>query len=141
MSTAHDILETETMGRVMLRIVPLLIVCYIASYLDRVNVGLAALTMNRDLGFSAAAYGLGAGVFFLTYFIFEVPSNLMLHRFGASLKVQGNARYGEPHRGRKDDYQVYFLVPCLNEERHIGDGLLLAVWAVRPAFVFDNPLA
>jgi MFS family permease len=87
MSTAHDILETETMGKVMLRIVPLLVVCYIASYLDRVNVGLAALTMNRDLGFSAAAYGLGAGVFFLTYFIFEVPSNLMLHRFGARVWI------------------------------------------------------
>ncbi|WP_245513328.1 MFS transporter [Enterovirga rhinocerotis] len=67
----------------MLRIVPFLIVCYIISYLDRVNVGFAALTMNADLGFSAAVYGFGAGVFFLTYFLFEVPSNLMLHRFGA----------------------------------------------------------
>lgn len=76
-------LEAGTMSRVMLRIVPLLIICYLVSYLDRVNVSFAALTMNRDLGFSSAVYGLGAGIFFLTYFIFELPSNLMLHRFGA----------------------------------------------------------
>jgi MFS transporter, ACS family, tartrate transporter len=76
-------LEKETMRRVIFRVVPLLIVCYIISYLDRVNVGFAALTMNKDLGFSAAVYGLGAGIFFLTYFLFELPSNLMLHRFGA----------------------------------------------------------
>jgi ACS family tartrate transporter-like MFS transporter len=76
-------LEQQTMKSVLKRVVPLLIVCYIVSYLDRVNVGFAALTMNRDLGFSAAVYGLGAGIFFLTYFCFEVPSNLLLHRFGA----------------------------------------------------------
>jgi len=76
-------LEHQTMKRVLARVVPLLIVCYIISYLDRVNVGFAALTMNRDLGFSAAVYGLGAGIFFLTYFLFELPSNLLLHRFGA----------------------------------------------------------
>jgi ACS family tartrate transporter-like MFS transporter len=82
-----DILEKETMRRVMLRIVPLLVVCYIISYLDRVNVGFAVLSMNRDLGFSAAIYGLGAGIFFLSYFLLEIPSNLMLHRFGARLWI------------------------------------------------------
>ena len=71
------------MNRVMLRIVPFLMVCYIISYLDRVNVSFAALEMNHKLGFSTAVYGLGAGIFFVTYFLFEVPSNLMLHRFGA----------------------------------------------------------
>ncbi|RVT97991.1 MFS transporter [Rhodovarius crocodyli] len=75
------------MRKVMLRIVPFLILCYIISYLDRVNVGFAALTMNRDLGFSAAVYGLGAGIFFVTYFLFEVPSNLALHRFGARMWI------------------------------------------------------
>ena len=61
----------------------LLVICYLAAYLDRVNVSFAALTMNADLGLSAAAYGFGAGIFFLAYFFFEVPSNLLMARFGA----------------------------------------------------------
>jgi len=76
-------LETRTIARVTMRLVPFLIVCYFVAYLDRVNVGFAALTMNKDLGISATAYGFGAGIFFLSYFIFEVPSNLFLERFGA----------------------------------------------------------
>src|SRR3954466_8081047 len=76
-------LETSTIARVSTRFVPFLIVCYFVAYLDRVNVGFAALTMNQDLGISATAYGLGSGIFFLTYFVFEVPSNLLLERFGA----------------------------------------------------------
>ena len=76
-------LEDRTIQRVSMRLVPFLIVCYFVAYLDRVNVGFAALTMNKDLGISATAFGLGAGVFFFTYFIFEVPSNLFLERFGA----------------------------------------------------------
>ena len=76
-------LETRTIARVTKRLVPFLIICYFVAYLDRVNVGFAALTMNRDLNISATAYGLGAGIFFLSYFIFEVPSNLFLERFGA----------------------------------------------------------
>ncbi|MEA2541231.1 MAG: transporter, family, tartrate transporter, partial [Acidobacteriaceae bacterium] len=62
---------------------PFLIVCYFTAYLDRVNVGFAALEMNQDLGLSQTAFGLGAGIFFIAYFIFEVPSNLLLERFGA----------------------------------------------------------
>ena len=76
-------LEDRTIQRVSMRLVPFLIVCYFVAYLDRVNVGFAALTMNKDLGISATAFGLGAGMFFFTYFIFEVPSNLFLERFGA----------------------------------------------------------
>ncbi|MDP9096528.1 MAG: MFS transporter [Pseudomonadota bacterium] len=76
-------LERQTLKRVTVRLVPFLIVCYFIAYLDRVNVGFAALTMNRDLGLSQTAYGLGAGVFFFTYFLFEVPSNLFLAKFGA----------------------------------------------------------
>ena len=76
-------LETRTIRRVTVRLVPFLILCYFIAYLDRVNVGFAALTMNRDLGISATAYGFGAGIFFLSYFVFEVPSNLLLERFGA----------------------------------------------------------
>src|SRR5947209_4550995 len=76
-------LEFRTIRRVSRRLLPFLIVCYFVAYLDRVNVGFASLTMNKDLGISATAYGLGAGIFFLTYFIFEVPSNLFLEKFGA----------------------------------------------------------
>ena len=64
-------------------LMPVLILCYLAAYLDRTNVGFAALHMNRDLGLSAAAFGFGSGLFFLSYFFLEVPSNLLLARFGA----------------------------------------------------------
>jgi MFS transporter, ACS family, tartrate transporter len=75
--------EVRTIAKVTRRLVPFLIVCYFIAYLDRVNVGFAALTMNQDLGLSQTAFGFGAGIFFIAYFIFEVPSNLMLERFGA----------------------------------------------------------
>ncbi|MEE7451471.1 MFS transporter [Methylobacterium radiotolerans] len=80
-------LEARAIRRVSGRLLPLLITCYFISYLDRVNVGFAALTMNKDLGISATAYGLGAGIFFLTYFVFEVPSNLLLERVGARVWI------------------------------------------------------
>ena len=75
--------ETRTIAKVSKRLVPFLIICYFVAYLDRVNVGFAALTMNQDLGLSQTAFGFGAGIFFIAYFIFEVPSNLLLERFGA----------------------------------------------------------
>jgi D-galactonate transporter len=78
----HEI-EARTIAKVSKRLVPFLIVCYFVAYLDRVNVGFAALTMNQDLGLSQTAFGFGAGIFFLAYFFFEVPSNLLLERFGA----------------------------------------------------------
>jgi ACS family tartrate transporter-like MFS transporter len=65
------------------RIFPLLGIGYLIAYMDRVNVSIAALQMNVDLGFSATVYGLGAGMFFLSYSLFEIPSNLLLIRFGA----------------------------------------------------------
>ena len=76
-------LEQRTIARVSRRLIPFLIVCYFVAYLDRVNVSFAALTMNKDLGISASSFGFGAGIFFIAYFIFEVPSNLFLERFGA----------------------------------------------------------
>lgn len=75
--------DRRVLDRVARRLLPLLALCYFVAYLDRVNVSFAALTMNRDLGLSPAVYGLGAGVFFLTYFGFEIPSNLILARVGA----------------------------------------------------------
>jgi ACS family tartrate transporter-like MFS transporter len=80
-------LERATMRRVARRLLPLLILCYFVAYLDRVNVGFAALTMNRALGFNAAVYGFGSGIFFLGYFIFEVPSNVLLSKIGARIWI------------------------------------------------------
>src|SRR3979411_2079890 len=78
-----DDVEIRTIAKVTRRLVPFLMACYFIAYLDRVNVGFAALEMNQDLGLSQTAFGLGAGIFFIAYFIFEVPSNLLLERFGA----------------------------------------------------------
>ncbi len=69
------------------RLLPFLMLCYFVAYLDRVNVGFAQLQMKTDLQFSDAVYGLGAGIFFLGYFLFEVPSNLLLHRVGARVWI------------------------------------------------------
>ena len=76
-------IESETIRKAGIRLVPFLVVCYFIAYVDRVNVGFAALTMNKDLGLSATAFGTGAALFFVAYVIFEVPSNLALERFGA----------------------------------------------------------
>lgn len=76
-----------TIAKVRRRLLPLMILCFFIAFLDRVNVGFAALQMNQDLGFNAAVYGFGAGVFFVGYFLFEVPSNLILHRIGARVWI------------------------------------------------------
>src|SRR5579859_1781184 len=78
-----DDIEKRVIGKVMRHLIPFLILCYFVAYLDRVNVGFAKLHMNQSLGLSEAAYGLGAGLFFVGYFFFEVPSNILLERFGA----------------------------------------------------------
>jgi len=70
--------------KVALHIMPFLMLCYVAAYLDRINIGFAKLHMLNDLGFSDAVYGLGAGLFFIGYLIFEVPSNLLMMRIGPS---------------------------------------------------------
>ena len=72
-----------TLRRVTLRILPFLMVCYFVSFVDRVNVGFAALQMNHDLHLSPAVFGLGGGIFFVSYFLFEVPSNLAMEKVGA----------------------------------------------------------
>jgi len=73
----------RALARTRRRLIPFLFVLYIVSYLDRINVGFAALQMNAALGFGARVFGLGAGIFFAGYVLFEVPSNLALERFGA----------------------------------------------------------
>jgi MFS transporter, ACS family, tartrate transporter len=82
-----DTLERATIRRVARRLLPILMLCYFVAYLDRVNVGFAALTMNQALGFTAAMFGFGGGIFFFGYFIFEVPSNIILARVGARIWI------------------------------------------------------
>ncbi len=79
----HGDIEAATLAKVTWRLIPFLLLLYIVAFVDRVNVGFAALQMNQDLGFSAAVYGFGAGVFFVGYALCEVPSNLILARVGA----------------------------------------------------------
>src|SRR5262249_58075049 len=76
-----DSLEEGILRRNAWRLLPLLTVAYVINYLDRTNVSFAALTMNKDLGLTATQYGRGAGLFFLAYCLFELPSNLALYRF------------------------------------------------------------
>lgn len=80
-------LEKQVIRKLTRRIVPFIMLLYFIAYLDRVNIGFAALQMNDDIGLSAAAFGFGAGVFFIGYFLFEVPSNLILHRVGARIWI------------------------------------------------------
>jgi MFS transporter, ACS family, tartrate transporter len=79
--------QRRTMLKVSRRLLPLIVLCYLMAYIDRTNVSFAALTMNRDLGLTAYWYGLGAGIFFLGYALFEVPSNMVLHRAGARVWI------------------------------------------------------
>jgi len=80
-------LETRALRKVTLRIVPFVMLLYFIAFIDRVNIGFAALTMNKDLGFSPTVFGFGAGIFFLGYFLFEVPSNLVLDKVGARIWI------------------------------------------------------
>jgi ACS family tartrate transporter-like MFS transporter len=82
-----DTLEQSTMRKVYWRLLPFAILTYFLCYLDRINVGFAALTMNKDLGLDAATYGMAAGAFFWGYFLFEVPSNMILEKLGARLWI------------------------------------------------------
>ena len=82
MSASQD-LERATMRRVTMRLVPFLMLCYFVAFVDRVNVGFAGHDLSRDLHLSPTVFGFGAGVFFLAYFLFEVPSNLLLQKVGA----------------------------------------------------------
>ena len=75
--------KAETIGLITRRLIPFLMLLYLIAYLDRSNISVAALQMNADLGLTSQMYGLGAGLFYVTYIIFEVPSNIILARVGA----------------------------------------------------------
>ncbi|MDK1685078.1 MFS transporter [Acinetobacter terrestris] len=80
-------LEEQTVKRISKRIIPFLIILFVMAFLDRTNIGFAALHMNEAIGITQTIFGLGAGIFFLGYFIAEVPSNILLHRFGARIWI------------------------------------------------------
>ncbi|MDM1271138.1 MFS transporter [Acinetobacter indicus] len=80
-------IEKRTLKKITWRIVPFIMILYLIAYIDRVNIGFAALTMKEDLGFTASVLGFGAGIFFLGYFLFEVPSNVILHKVGARIWI------------------------------------------------------
>jgi ACS family tartrate transporter-like MFS transporter len=80
-----DARADRVLARAARRLIPVMALMYVASFLDRVNVGFAILTMKQDLGFTPEIFGLGAGIFFWGYFLFEIPSNLMLEKFGARM--------------------------------------------------------
>jgi len=77
--------EDAVFRKISLRVMPLVLIAYVFAFLDRINIGYAQLQMKQDLAFSDAVYGLGAGIFFVTYLLFEVPSNLLLEKIGARL--------------------------------------------------------
>ncbi|MEX3855975.1 MFS transporter [Paraburkholderia sp. BR10923] len=79
---SDESLERRTIGRATKRLVPFILLCYFIAYLDRTNIGIAALQMNKDIGITASQFGFGAGLFFLMYFSMEVPSNILMTRFG-----------------------------------------------------------
>src|SRR6202011_4943157 len=80
-------LEKITMRKVYFRLLPFAVLTYFFCYLDRINVGFAALTMNKNIGLDAAIYGMAAGAFFWGYVLFEVPSNIILEKLGARLWI------------------------------------------------------
>jgi ACS family tartrate transporter-like MFS transporter len=80
-------LQRKIILKVSWRLLPLIVLCYLINYIDRTNVSFAALTMNKDLGLTAYLYGWGAGIFFLSYALFEVPSNMVLEKVGARLWI------------------------------------------------------
>ena len=85
--TLVSAIEKSTISKIKSRIIPIVLILYVISYLDRVNLGYASLDMNADLKISAAQYGLTAGIFFIGYFLFEIPSNLLMHKVGARVWI------------------------------------------------------
>src|SRR5215469_11705399 len=80
-------IEARTVRKVRARIIPLVFILFVIAVLDRNNIGFAALTMNKELAISSEQFGFVAGIFFIGYFIFEIPSNLLLHRIGARIWI------------------------------------------------------
>ena len=91
MASSSDVattsIGTQTIRKLQIRILPYILLLYIISFLDRLNIGFAALTMNKELGITSQQFGLVVGVFFISYSLFEIPSNLILHKVGARVWI------------------------------------------------------
>jgi ACS family tartrate transporter-like MFS transporter len=148
-------LEKQVIRRITWRIVPFLALLYLVAFLDRINVGFAALTMNRDIGLTSQMFGFGAGVFFFGYFLFEVPSTIILHHVGARfwigrvLITWGIASLGMAFiRGPLSFYVLRFLLGLAEAGFFPGVILYLGYWfparyrsAVIALFMAAAPIA
>jgi ACS family tartrate transporter-like MFS transporter len=128
-------LERRTIRRITGRIVPFIILLYFVAFLDRVNIGFASLSMNHDIGLSATAFGIGAGLFFIGYFLFEIPSNLILHKVGARIWIArvmvtwGIACCFMPFvRGERSFYTLRFILGVFEAGFFPGIILYLSHW-------------
>jgi hypothetical protein len=124
------------------RILPILMICYFAAFLDRVNIGFAALTMNKDLGFSASAFGFGAGIFFLGYVLCELPSNLMQGYRMLSHQLRPALAGGETF-GAAAAFQPFLEAGCLDvlqPDIAICGGLTGLGRVVALAELYDRPV-
>src|SRR6202023_1106462 len=130
-----DPLQQRVLRRNAIRLLPLLTLAYMINYLDPTNISFAALTMNKDIGLTATQYGRGAGIFFLAYCLFEVPSNLALYRFGARLWIArimiswGLLSIGTVLvRGAWSFYLMRFLLGVAEAGFFPGVAFYLALW-------------
>ena len=87
MNSMNQSIERSTIKKTMMRILPFTFICYVVAYLDRVNLGFAALQMNAEMALTAEVFGLLSGIFFIGYFLFEIPSNMIMHKVGAKLWI------------------------------------------------------
>src|SRR5450432_548688 len=86
-TTGAGSIEVRTIRKLKIRLLPFLFALYVVAFVDRINLGFAALTMNQELGISSQQFGLAVGIFFWGYFLFEIPSNLIMHRIGARVWI------------------------------------------------------
>ena len=148
-------LETTTYRKVTRRLIPFLFACYILAYVDRVNIGFAKLQMQQDLGMSDTVYGIGAGIFFIGYFLFEVPANMLLERLGARLWLGGlMVLWGAVScctiftRGAASFYAIRMLLGIVESGFFPGVILYMTFWYTRQhrarivaLFMSANPLS
>ena len=154
-AAAADAFDRHVYRKITWRIIPFLFLCYVFAFIDRVNVGFAALQMRQDIGMSDAVYGAGAGIFFIGYFFFEVPSNIALQKIGAKYwlgpimivwgVVSGCTMFV---RSATMFYVVRFLLGIVESGFFPGVILYLTFWYTRKhrarmvaAFMTANPLA
>ena len=86
-SSSESSIESRTIRKLQIRLLPFLFLLYVVAFIDRINIGFAALTMNKEMAITSQQFGFAAGIFFFGYFLFEGPSNLLLHKIGARIWI------------------------------------------------------